>query len=181
MVLIQRLVWGRWRGEGRRHAAYPWTASQGGAHFVLLLLVVWPTGLTYHQSLKADIVKQGAQCREKSVGFVHWVTYRLHRGQPTSDIVPPYHRVEWNAPGLAPVIKALGKGQPEEAMHYQISVYLMRLTLIEMVKEPAVSVKRSSRCAATQETLVLPAQVVFFAYCATQLQKMAIRSGFSLM
>ena len=109
-------------------------------NFVLLLPVVWPTGLAYRQSLKADIVKQGAQCREKSVGFVHWVTYHLHYVESTSDIVPPYHWVEWNAPGLAPVIKALGEGQPEQAMHYQISVYLMCLTLIEMVKEPAVGV-----------------------------------------
>ena len=109
-------------------------------NFVLLLLVVWPTGLTYRQSLKVDVVEQGAKCREKSVGFVHWVTYHLHRGQPTSDIVPPYHWVEWNTPGLALVIKALGKGQPEQAVHYQISVYLVCLTLIEMVKEPAVSV-----------------------------------------
>ena len=76
--------------------------------------------------------------REKSVRFVHWVTYRLHHGEPTSDIVPPYHRVEWNAPGLAPVVKTLGEGQPEQAMHYQTSVYLVRLTLIEMVKKPAV-------------------------------------------
>ena len=109
-------------------------------NFVLLLPVVWPTGLTYRQSLKADIIKQGAQCREKSVGFVHWVTYCLHYSEPTSDIVPPYYWVEWNAPGLALIIKALGEGQPEQAMHYQISVYLVRLTLIKMVKEPAVCV-----------------------------------------
>ena len=107
-------------------------------NFVLLLPVVWPTGLAYRQSLKADVIEQGTQSREKSVSFVHWVTYRLHCGEPTSDIVPPYHRVEWNAPGLAPVVKALGEGQPEQAMHYQISVYLVCLTLIEMVKEPAV-------------------------------------------
>ena len=79
-------------------------------NFVLLLPVVWPTGLAYRQSLKAEVIEQGTQCGEKSVGFVHRVTYRLHRGQPTPDIVPPFHWVEWNVSGFAPVIKALGEG-----------------------------------------------------------------------
>ena len=109
-------------------------------NFVLYLFVVQPTGLAYHQPLKADVIEQAAQCGEEPVGFVHRVTYRLHRGEPGSDVVPPYHRVEWNVSGLAPVIKAFGEGQPEQAMHYQVSVYLMRFTLIEMVKEPAVGV-----------------------------------------
>ena len=111
-------------------------------NLVLYPLVVRPTGLAYRQPFKADVVEQAAQCAEKSVGFVHRVTYRLHRGEPASDVVPPYHRVVCDASGLAPVTKALGKGQPEQVMHYQVSVYLMCLTLIEMVKEPAVGVNQ---------------------------------------